>query len=109
MPSPIVFFDIAGPDAAGLKDFYAGVFGWSIDSAFAIDGAATGGLRGTLRQDPAEKILYLAVTDIDATLQEITKAGGAVDVPRMVVPGVVTFALFRDPAGNRMGLVEMKA
>jgi len=109
MPSPIVFFDIAGPDGAGLKNFYAGVFGWSIDDRLGVDGASTGGLRGTLRQDPAEKILYLGVADINAALEQITQAGGAVDVPRMVVPGVVTFALFRDPAGNRMGLVETPA
>jgi predicted enzyme related to lactoylglutathione lyase len=106
MSAPIVFFDIAGPDAAQLKNFYAQIFGWSIDAALAIDAASTGGLRGTLRQDPAEKILYLGTSDINAVLAQITKAGGSVDVPRMVVPGVVTFALFRDPAGNRMGLVE---
>jgi predicted enzyme related to lactoylglutathione lyase len=109
MPSPIVFFDIAGPDGAGLKNFYAGVFGWNIDDKLGVDGTSTGGLRGTLRQDPAEKILYLGVADINAALEQITQAGGAVDVPRMVVPGVVTFALFRDPAGNRMGLVETPA
>ena len=27
-------------------------------------------------------------------------------LPRLVVPNVVTLALFKDPAGNRMGLVE---
>lgn len=106
MPSPIVFFDIAGPDAGRLQDFYARVFGWSFDAGRGIDAASTGGLKGTLRQDPAEKILYLGTSDINATLAEIAKAGGMVDVPRMVVPGVVTFALFHDPAGNRMGLVE---
>jgi predicted enzyme related to lactoylglutathione lyase len=106
---PIVFFDIAGPDAAGLKQFYSGIFGWKIGDDLGIDPAATGGLRGTLRQDPAEKILYLGVADINATLDAIKAAGGTVDVPRMVVPGVVIFALFRDPAGNRMGLVETPA
>lgn len=30
------------------------------------------------------------------------------DVPRTVVSNVVIFALFKDPAGNRMGLVETK-
>jgi len=105
MPAPIVFFDIAGPDAAKLKSFYSGVFGWSIDAANAIK---TGALDGTLRQDPPEKILYVGVPDIDAALAEIKAAGGTVDVPRTVVPNVVIFALFKDPAGNRMGLVELK-
>lgn len=106
MGAPIVFFDIAGPDSVKLREFYAGVFDWKIDDKLAIDGTSTGGLAGTLRNDPTEKIIYIGVTDINATLQTIVKAGGQIDVPRMVVPGVVTFALFRDPAGNRMGLVE---
>ena len=108
MPAPIVFFDIAGPDAVALKSFYAGVFDWSIDATLAIDGTSTGGLRGTLRQDPPEKILYLGTADINATLKAIESAGGKTEVPRTVIPNVVTFALFRDPAGNRMGLVETK-
>jgi hypothetical protein len=53
-PAPIVFFDIAGPDAAKLKDFYAGNFGWGIDAGNLI---TTPKLEGALRQDPAEKVL----------------------------------------------------
>jgi predicted enzyme related to lactoylglutathione lyase len=105
MPAPIVFFDIAGPDAAKLRTFYASAFGWSIDAGNAIK---TGALDGTLRQDPPEKILYVGVPDIDAALKSIVAAGGTVDTPRTVIPNVVTFALFKDPAGNRMGLVEVK-
>lgn len=105
MPSaPIVFFDIAGPDAAKLKNFYSGNFGWSIDAKDAIK---TPDLDGTLRQDPPEKILYIGVPDIDAALKKIVETGGSVVMPRTVVPNVVILALFTDPAGNRMGLVEM--
>jgi predicted enzyme related to lactoylglutathione lyase len=104
-PAPIVFFDIAGPDAAALRQFYAGNFGWSISSANAI---ATPALPGTLRQDPAEKILYIGVPDIDVALKAIVASGGKVVIPRTVVPNVTIFALFTDPAGNRMGLVETK-
>jgi len=105
MPAPIVFFDIAGPDAAKLKSFYSAIFGWDIDAANHIK---TPALEGTLRQDPPEKIIYLGVNDIDAALAQIKAAGGTVDMPRTVIPNVVTFALFKDPAGNRMGLVETK-
>ena len=45
--------------------------------------------------------------DITATLDQITANGGGVVFPRMTVPGVVILALFTDPAGNRMGLVEL--
>ena len=103
-PAPIVFFDIAGPDTAKLRAFYAANFGWSINDQNAIK---TPTLEGTLRQDPAEKVIYLGVTDINAKLEEIKKSGGAVALPRTVIPNVATFALFTDPAGNRMGLVEI--
>jgi hypothetical protein len=102
--APIVFFDVAGPDAAKLHTFYSTIFGWSIDANNSIK---TPKLLGTIRQDPPEKIIYIGVPDINAALKEITAAGGTVDTPRMVVPNVVTFALFKDPAGNRMGLVEI--
>jgi uncharacterized protein len=104
MSAPIVFFDIAGPDGAKLISFYRDNFNWNIDAA---GGIATGGLKGTIRQDPAEQLIYLGVPDINVVLEKIVASGGAVVVPRMVVPNVVTLALFTDPAGNRMGLVEL--
>lgn len=106
MSSPIVYFEIAGPDGAQLKAFYSSVFGWSIDATSTIAAASTGGVRGGIRQDPAEKVLYLGVPDIVTALKQIEAAGGKTIVPRTVVPGVVTFALFSDPAGNRMGIAE---
>lgn len=105
-PAPIVFFDIAGPDAAKLHAFYNAVFHWPID---ANNGIKTPRLDGTLRQDPPEKVIYIGVHDINAALEQIRQQGGTVDTPRTVVPNVVTFALFKDPAGNRMGLVETPA
>ena len=72
--APIVFFDIAGPDAAKLKEFYAGNFGCDIDATLGIKVAASGG-------------------DIVS--------------PKIPIPSGV-FVLFKDPAGNRMGLVQLK-
>ena len=106
-PAPIVFFDIAGPDQRALSAFYAGNFGWSISAGTGtIPAESTGGTPGVIRQDPAEKLLYLGVADINQALKQITASGGKVLVGRTVVPRVVTFALFADPAGNRMGLAE---
>jgi len=60
-----------------------------------------------VRKDPAEKRIYLGVPDVTDALQRIEAHGGSVDQPRFEVPGVVVLGLFRDPAGNPMGLVEM--
>jgi uncharacterized protein len=102
MSAPIVFFDIAGPDAAALKAFYAANFGWSIDGANMVK---TPALDGTLRQDPPEKILYIGVSDLDAAMAKVTATGGKIVSPKIPIPSG-TFVLFTDPAGNRMGLVQ---
>jgi hypothetical protein len=107
MSAPIVYFEIAGPDGASLREFYSAVFGWNIDGGSAISAASTGGLRGGIREDPADKVLYIGVPDVTAALEGIEAAGGKTVVPRTVVPGVVTFALFTDPAGNLLGLAEV--
>ena len=108
MGAPIVFFDIAGPDMAAQSAFYATVFGWDV----AADGAVTvethAPLQGTLRTEQTnENLLYFGVRDVTATLEQIVANGGAIAAPRFEVPGVVILGLFHDPAGNRMGLVEV--
>ncbi len=107
MSAPIVFFDIAGPDETALRKFYEEIFDWPCGKpeTFAPGNAPV--LQGSIRQDPAEKVFYMGVNDISATMDDIMKAGGIIDVPRFEVPGVVVLGLFFDPAGNRMGLVEM--
>jgi predicted enzyme related to lactoylglutathione lyase len=107
MAAPIVFFDIAGPDLAAQRDFYAKVFDWSPTPDGRVTAPVHAPLMGTFRADPAEKMLYLGVPDVTATLATIVENGGAIEAPRFEVPGVVVLGLFRDPAGNRMGLVEL--
>ncbi len=107
MAAPIVFFDIAGPDLNAQSAFYSKVFGWDIAADGRFSAPAAPRLEATLRADPADKLLYLGVEDVTATLAEIVANGGSVDAPRFEVKGVVVLGLFRDPAGNRMGLVEM--
>ena len=105
--APIVFFDIAGPDLASQSAFYAGVFGWEVAAGGNVTVPSHAQLSGLLRVDPMEKVLYIGVDDIAVTLGEVVRLGGQVVAPRFEVPGVVVLGLFTDPAGNRMGLVEM--
>jgi predicted enzyme related to lactoylglutathione lyase len=107
MKRPIVFFDIAGPDNEALGRFYSDVFGWESDQASQLSVPVVSPLKGTIRQDPTEKRIYIGVPDVTATLAVIERSGGSIDVPRFEVPGVVVLGLFKDPAGNPMGLVEM--
>ncbi|HEU4559403.1 MAG TPA: hypothetical protein VFS20_16210 [Longimicrobium sp.] len=108
MATPIVFVDIAGPDAESQAAFYRTVFEWEIgaDGSFRVPVVAP--IPGTLRTDPAATGIYLGVPHITATLALVEANGGSVIAPRFEVPGVVVLGLFTDPAGNRLGLVEME-
>lgn len=112
---PIVHFEIMGPDAGALKGFYSEFFGWNpqpfegVDDYFVIssDEAGVGGAVGQGDENmPNYLTVYIEVDDIDAYLEKIGAAGGSTLLPRTEVPDVVTFALFADPAGNTVGLVE---
>ena len=114
-PAPIVFFDIAGPDLASQVAFYKAVFGWEAGPTGALTVPSVSPLPGNLRVEPpsqgptAERVLYVGVPDINATLEAVKAHGGSVVFGRTIAPGVVILALFKDPAGNRMGLVELDA
>ena len=108
-PAPIVFFDIAGPKVHELTAFYADLFGWNLGGNGKSTVPVVSPLPITLRQDPVEKRIYIGVADVAKKLEEIQAHHGTIDMPRFAVPGVAVIGLFRDPAGNPMGLVEMRA
>lgn len=113
MSAPIVFIDIVGPELPKQAQFYREVFGWDVGAGGQFSVPATTPMQGVLRvEDPrenptAERVIYLGVPDINATLAAIASHGGQTVLPRLEVPGVAVLALFKDPGGNRMGLVEM--
>ena len=124
MASPIVHFEIMAPksgDKKALQDFYAKTFGWKInaDNPFSYgmaypdgnetQGPPASGINGAVdaaQDENAGVIIYLGVDDLDASLAQINAAGGSTVMPPTEVPGMVWFALFKDPAGNTMGLVK---
>ena len=109
MPAPIVFIDLAGPDEETLREFYHTVFDWPAKGETIFTPGSEANLSMTIRQDPTEKIIYIGVPDITASLAAVEAAGGKIDVPRFEASGgAVVLGLFFDPAGNRMGLVEME-
>jgi predicted enzyme related to lactoylglutathione lyase len=106
--APIVFFDIAGPDSSRLQKFYADLFEWKATATGTFTAPASTPLPATFRGETAEIVIYIGVTDIAATLTRVQAAGGSVVFPRLVVPGTAVIGLFKDPAGTRVGLVEIE-
>ncbi len=107
MAAPIVFFDIAGSNDSQLRTFYSDIFGWKFSKRSHTSVNVITPLEGAIRKDPSEKRIYIGVENVTDTLQKIEEYGGNVDAPRFEVPGIVVLGLFKDPAGNEMGLVEM--
>ena len=121
--NPIVHFEIlAGPgtDKHDLQAFYRDTFGWTIDASNPMDyglampggpqtqpGPPEHGVNGAVdsAEDHSKVVIYIGVDDPAAYLEKIKAAGGSVIQDVTVVPGMVTFATFRDPAGNEIGLV----
>src|ERR1700686_1737483 len=110
MGSPIVHFEIIGKDAAQLKEFYAQLFDWQIGDLMGpdmgnyalIDGASSGLAGGIGQSDDGNPrtSVYAQVPDLQAALDKAVALGGAIVVPPTEIPGVVSIALFSDPAGN---------
>lgn len=108
--APIVYFDIAGPADARQAIFYDRIFGWTSGPGGVVSVPVSAPqLSGTLRTDPAAKVIYIGVPDVAATLNDITTNGGRVVAMRFEVKGAVVLGLFADPAGNIMGLAELTA
>ncbi len=126
---PVTWFEILGSDAAATQQFYADLFGWTIDNSAYPDYATVktgsgrgiqGGIGGGVRSRWA--IVYAAVPDIDQTLRRVEKLGGS----RLIDPQVsalknaartalygsaddIDTVAFRDPVGNIFGIFHKAA
>ncbi len=113
--NPIVHWELIGPDGDALKSFYTSIFDWQLaapegfDGYYMTDGDAVG-LGGAVGQGneemPAYGAIYVQVESIEESLGKVEANGGTTLVPRTEIPDMVIYALFKDPAGNVVGLVE---
>jgi len=109
----VTHFEIEGPDGKKLQEFYAGLFGWTVDAnnpmQYGIVSPVENGIGGGIgsSQDGKPHVsVYVEVDSIDPFLEKAKGMGGKVVMERTVLPGMVTMAQFEDPAGNVIGLAE---
>ncbi len=112
MPNPVVHFEVIGTDGAALQQFYRDAFDWKIDASNPMNyglvdtGAGEGAIGGGVAAgEEAQAVFYVQVDDPAAALEKVKGLGGSVIQDVTVIPGMVTMALFEDPAGNRIGIV----
>ncbi len=114
MGFPVVHFEVLGKDAKAMQDFYASAFDWSMNSvmpSYAMASPGTpkgidGGIGSTMDGGPGHVTFYVEVPDIPAMLDKIAGLGGSTIMPLMEVPGGTRIAMFADPEGHAVGLVQ---
>jgi predicted enzyme related to lactoylglutathione lyase len=119
MGSPIGHFEILGTDAGRLRDFYTGIFGWAVkhapdegdplDYTMVSTQSGNGALEGGIGRNPEGRgalTFYVQVDNLEATLAQVEAAGGTTLRERLKVGPEVSIALFGDPDGNVVGLME---
>lgn len=120
MGYPVVHFEVIGKDAAALRTFYATAFGWKFDhpieaanvQEYAVAHPEGGtGIDGGIGRAPdgydGHVTFYIGVPDAAEALRTIESAGGKTMMAPQQVPGGPTIALFTDPEGHTVGLVQV--
>src|SRR5580704_15411072 len=70
------------------------------------DGQMRGGVNKPPMQAPQAWVPYVQVANCDASLTKATKLGARVLVPAMEAKGVGRFAIFSDPQGGVLGILQ---
>jgi predicted enzyme related to lactoylglutathione lyase len=110
----VVHFEIASPNLERACEFYRDLFDWEIGEeeieGYRLVRTAEGSIGGGLLRAPEGVFpyvtIYAAVDDLRVTLQRAEDLGGKMVVEPMPIPGVGSFAMFQDPDGVIVGIVE---
>ena len=111
MKNLIAFFEIPVTDFYQSVNFYQAIFGVKLMVAeysnekmacFVQDGQTVGAISYAPDFKPSEH----GVLIIDWSIQQVLKQGGSIAIPKTKIQaeGKGYFAVFTDPAGNRIGL-----
>lgn len=114
--NPFIFVEIATPNLEKATQYYSELMGWSFWNTpfmpnFAV--AAGCGLKrgvGLLGDATANGIVsYIEVANLEETQAKIEAAGGEVVVPPEPFLNEGRYIIFADPAGNRLGAIELRS
>jgi predicted enzyme related to lactoylglutathione lyase len=114
MGNPVVHFELTWKDAEAAWRFYSALFGWTIDSNNPVkygqvDTGTNKGIRGAIEKQIGfvGTTIYIEVEDLDDALDRAEKLGAMKVMLPVDVPGVgLRIALFHDPGGVRVGLIQ---
>ncbi len=117
MANPVTHFEVVGKDAQALQTFYGDAFGWRIEPSMptyamaypGVEGRINGGIGSAMDGGSGHVTFYIDADDLEATLETIEGLGGQRVIGPTDVPNGPRLALFADPEGHVVGLIEAGA
>jgi uncharacterized protein len=114
MSSPLCHFELMVSDPKRAREFYGKILGWSFDdesmpgyTLISTGHEPNGGIFQRPDGAPAACAnMYFKVADIAATLTAAAEMGAKVLIPKTEIPGVGYFAMFADPEGIPIGVMQ---
>lgn len=110
--------ELATSDPDKASEFYGSLFGWTIKTmgpemgGYRIAHVGESGVGGIMGIAPGANGMrpawgvYVTVDDCDATLARAKALGGTVCVEPMEIPGVGRMAVFNDPQGAAISIMQ---
>jgi predicted enzyme related to lactoylglutathione lyase len=103
------WYELQTTDAASAEAFYCAVIGWRAEhfgpqpEGYTTLNTAKGGVAGLMTlgqgEGPPSWVGYVAVDDVDAYVDRVKAAGGALRHPPVDIPDMLRFAGVADPQG----------
>ena len=105
-------------DPAAASEFYAKLFGWTIKemgpemNGYRVASIGNDGVGGIMATPPEAKGMppawgvYVTVKNLDETLASATQLGGKICMEPMDIPGVGRMAVFSDPQGATLSVIQ---
>jgi uncharacterized protein len=114
MGNPLFHWELMVSDVGRAVEFYSTVFDWEIDQnsfpgyPLIKTGDTPGGAfmaKPTSASGPALNT-YFHVRDIESVLTRAVVSGGTLIAPKTAIPGIGFWAMFADPDGIPIGLIQ---
>lgn len=114
MANPLCHFELMSSDPSKCKAFYRSIFSWEFDEesmpGYSVINAGTEPTGAIFKKPdtaPGSCMnIYFQVDNIDQTLEKVKQHGGTIIVPNTHIPGTGQFAMFTDPEGITIGLMQ---
>jgi predicted enzyme related to lactoylglutathione lyase len=118
MACPVMQWQILAKDPEGASAFYAGLFGWRVNSDNplgyrVVDTGSTDGIHGGIWPSPAEGHnfvqLFIQVDSVTDYVQKAERLGARAIIPPQTLPEGGVLAIMQDPQGIPFGLMSARA